>query len=160
MTIALRDARSGRGADACPTDRADEPAGRSPSSARRRSSTNGRVSSFVAEFIGESNVIEGRVAEGPSFVLGGRRALPDAHAIGSSGRLPADDRAPGEVLTGRPAADTPGALPGVVSGLVYVGDFTRYLVDVEGGVRLIVKVQNRRTTATRAHGGRAGGAAP
>jgi putative spermidine/putrescine transport system ATP-binding protein len=44
------------------------------------------------------------------------------------------------------ATDTPDALAGVVAGLVYVGDCTRYLIDVEGGVRLTVKIQNRRTT--------------
>ena len=54
------------------------------------------------------------------------------------------------------AADAPGALPGVVSSVVYVGDCTRYLVDVEGGVRLIVKVQNRRTTARVRTGERVG----
>jgi ABC-type Fe3+/spermidine/putrescine transport system ATPase subunit len=34
---------------------------------------------------------------------------------------------------------------GTIIGLVYVGDFTRYLVEIAGGQRLIVKAQNRRS---------------
>ncbi|MBV9785896.1 MAG: ABC transporter ATP-binding protein [Acidisphaera sp.] len=104
-------------------------------------------SRFVAEFIGESNVIEGRLEDGAGFV-----------AVGGA-RFPAPCQKAGDptLMVVRPEKfslappGTPG-IPGVVAGLVYVGDFTRYLVDVEGGLRLIVKVQNRRT-ADRARDG-------
>jgi len=115
------------------------------------------VDRFVAEFIGESNVIEGRLAEGPSFVSAGGACFPvePAHAVAGPGRAVLMVVRP-EKLSLVPSTDTPGALAGVVSSLVYVGDCTRYLVEVEGGVRLIVKVQNRGTTERVRAGERVG----
>jgi putative spermidine/putrescine transport system ATP-binding protein len=108
---------------------------------------------FVAEFIGESNVIEGEVqsvdgADGVRFVS------PE----GTRFRV-ARDRcapAPGEkgLLVLRPeklslngpvsSADSECELAGRVVGLVYVGDFTRYHVETAAGLRVTVKMQNNR----------------
>ena len=41
--------------------------------------------------------------------------------------------------------ESAGMIAATVVGLVYVGDFTRYLVEIAGGQRLIVKAQNRRS---------------
>ncbi|MEO9188654.1 MAG: ABC transporter ATP-binding protein [Acetobacteraceae bacterium] len=115
------------------------------------------VSRFVAEFIGESNVIEGRVAEGPSFVsaAGARFPIEPATGVAAAGESALMVVRP-EKLSLAPFADAPGTLAGVVSSVVYVGDCTRYLVEVAGGVRLIVKVQNRRTTERVRAGERVG----
>jgi spermidine/putrescine ABC transporter ATP-binding subunit len=112
---------------------------------------------FVAEFIGESNVVEGRIDEGPSFVSAGGARFPLAPGpdVGCPGQ-PALMVVRPEKLSLASFADTPGTLPGVVSSLVYVGDCTRYLIDVEGAVRLVVKVQNRRTSEHARQGERVG----
>ncbi len=98
-------------------------------------------SRFVAEFIGETNVIEGAVAEPGVFAAGGvRLALPDRAA-----------RAGAALLVVRPEklalcspADAPAGFAGTVRGLVYVGDCTRYRVEVAGGLLLTVQTPNRR----------------
>jgi spermidine/putrescine transport system ATP-binding protein len=95
---------------------------------------------FVAEFIGESNVIAGRI-DGAWFVGPGSVRLP----------CPSDGSRSATLMVVRPEkltltqADAPGAIAGSIVGLVYVGDFTRYLVEIAGGQRLIVKAQNRRS---------------
>ena len=113
---------------------------------------------FVAEFIGESNIIEGRVeadgsadrawfvaTEGARFPVSlrrcdapaGERGLlvirPEKLSLGSGGR-------------------SDGGIPGQVIELVYVGDFTRYRIETATGLHLTVKVQNSRT-ASRARPG-------
>lgn len=115
------------------------------------------ASRFVAEFIGESNVIEGCIAEGPSFVAAGGLRFPVAPAAEAAPRGQAALMVVRpEKLSLAPLAEAPGALPGVVSGMVYVGDRTRYIVEMAGGVRLIVKVQNRNTTGRLSAGERVG----
>jgi spermidine/putrescine ABC transporter ATP-binding subunit len=95
---------------------------------------------FVAEFIGESNVVAGRV-DGPWFITPGGARLP----------CPGDGPPAATLMVVRPEkftlAQTPdtAAIMGTIIGLVYVGDFTRYLVEIAGGQRLIVKAQNRRS---------------
>lgn len=109
------------------------------------------ASRFVAEFIGESNVVEGRVenggfraVEGPSFPL-----LPGATRVGRA-------------IVVRPekftfaAPDAPSAIPGLVAELVYVGDFTRYRVELAEGLQVTVKVQNGPGSARLGVGERVG----
>jgi spermidine/putrescine ABC transporter ATP-binding subunit len=105
---------------------------------------------FVASFIGETNFLPGTV-----------EAVEHGHgrvAVGAQRVLAALDRplAPGtpvqvavrpEKLVLRPAATDPGSpqdsrLPGRVAGRLFLGDFNRYLVDVAGPHRLLVKSQN------------------
>ena len=108
------------------------------------------VSRFVAEFIGESNLIEGRIEAGSD----GRQA--HFAAVGGA-RLPVatDGTAirPGEsgILVVRPESlafvppDPPGdGIPARVIELVYVGDFMRYFVEAQGGLQLTLKIPNSR----------------
>lgn len=112
---------------------------------------------FVAEFIGESNVIEGSIAEGPSFITTRGLRFPigpvaAAMPVGSAALMVVRP----EKLLVAPSADAPGTLAGVISSIVYVGDRTRYIIEMQGGVRLIVKVQNRAATDRLAVGERVG----
>ena len=108
------------------------------------------ASRFVAEFIGETNLVEGRLEsgvfralEGPSFPL-----LPGT----------ADGRAivvrPEKFTFADPAA--PGAIPGRIAELVYVGDFTRYRVELADKLHVTVKVQNGRNASRLAPGEQVG----
>jgi putative spermidine/putrescine transport system ATP-binding protein len=110
------------------------------------------ISRFVAEFIGESNVIEGHVTEGGMFVATGGARFPVAPVRDPRATLMVVR--PEKLSFARP--ESPGALVGSVAGRVYVGDCTRYLIEVVGGLRLIVKVQNRRMTNRAQQGERVG----
>jgi len=96
---------------------------------------------FAAEFIGESNVIDGRV-EGGRFIGDGGLHL----------RCPSDAPRSATLMVVRPekfalvSEGSPGAISGRVVGLVYAGDVTRYLVELASGHRVIVKTQNRRAS--------------
>jgi spermidine/putrescine ABC transporter ATP-binding subunit len=110
------------------------------------------ITRFVAEFIGESNVIEGTATNGVFVAKGGARFPLAAE--------PAQETA---LMVVRPekfsfaaSLEAPDALPGVVAGRVYVGDCTRYLIEVAGGLRLIVKVQNRQITSHAPQGEKVG----
>jgi len=110
------------------------------------------ITRFVAEFIGESNVIEGTATDGVFVAQGGARfplAVIPAHGATLMVVRP-------EKFSFAASQESPGALPGVVAGRVYVGDCTRYLIEVAGGLRLIVKVQNRQVTSHAPQGEQVG----
>ena len=104
------------------------------------------ASQFVARFIGESNLLEGRVAlaDGRALFVQGGVALP-------LGGVPATVR-PGEpcTLMVRPekialepgGGDAAGGLVGTVESAVYVGEFTRYRVRVGLDVAIAAKSSN------------------
>jgi putative spermidine/putrescine transport system ATP-binding protein len=96
------------------------------------------ASRFVAEFIGESNVLSGHV-DGTWFSAEGGVRLPCPDDAPRDATLMVVR--PEKLALTSPSADT---IAGTVVGLVYVGDFTRYLVEIAGGHRLTVKAQNRR----------------
>ncbi len=111
---------------------------------------------FVADFIGESNFIEGAVAR-----LDGSAVWMEAPGLGEL-RAPArPGLTPGVAvaLTVRPekivpvengvAPDT-NILPGVVEDVVFVGEMRRYVVRLPGEQRLVLKAQNR--TGVRNYG--------
>jgi len=111
---------------------------------------------FVAEFVGESNVIEGTVAAG----AGGGLALLTAKGL----RLPlrAGGAAVGERLTllVRPekitlAAGGDALLEGEVAEAIYLGEATRYVVRA-GDETLVVKHQNTAAGGALAVGARVG----
>ena len=107
------------------------------------------ASRFVASFIGESNLLEGRVESsdgGAVFVHGGGVRLP----------LSPGPRAfrPGEscTLMVRPekialGPEAPDGLPGTVETVVYVGEFTRYAVRVAPEMMISVKTPNTHAVA-------------
>jgi putative spermidine/putrescine transport system ATP-binding protein len=99
---------------------------------------------FVAEFIGESNLIEGRLVERGCFMTDGGvrfsvRSDGDLRE-GEPGLLVAR---PEKFFLAPPSSPDPGIV-GRISEHVYVGDFTRYRVAIHGGLSLVVKVQNHR----------------
>jgi len=115
------------------------------------------ASRFVAEFIGESNVIEGRAtADGLFVATGGARfplgPAPDHAATRDATLMMVRP----EKLSFAASVESPGVLVGEVIGRIYVGDCTRYLIEVAGGLRLVVKVQNRRMTDLAQPGERVG----
>ncbi len=116
---------------------------------------------FVADFIGETNFLEGRLEE-----MKGERGIVRTRAGGLvlQGTLPAERIASGEdvTLTIRPekltlvaaqkdeqepnASADPDAetthLPATVVATTYIGTDTRYEVELAGGARLTVRLQN------------------
>jgi ABC-type Fe3+/spermidine/putrescine transport system ATPase subunit len=109
---------------------------------------------FVAEFIGESNVIEGRVEPAGQanddgwFVTpeGARFPVALEHCEAPAGQPSLLVLRPEKLSLG-PAEHSDRGMPGRVAELVYVGDFTRYRIEVDTGLRLTVKVQNNRSAA-------------
>ena len=100
---------------------------------------------FVAEFIGESNVIEGALESASSFVAtdGLRFALAgsDEAAVGRRATLV---MRPEKLSLARRAPDER-SVRGQVRERVYVGDFTRYRVELAKDLVVTVKVQNNRS---------------
>jgi ABC-type Fe3+/spermidine/putrescine transport system ATPase subunit len=100
---------------------------------------------FVAEFIGESNVIEGRLdAIGCFMTESGTRfpvAVDGDLRVGEQGLLIVRP----EKFSLMQLSPADQGVMGLVSEHVYVGDFTRYRVEVQGGLSLTVKVQNSRS---------------
>ena len=107
------------------------------------------ASRFVASFIGESNLLEGRVESsdgGAVFVHGGGVRLPlspgpRAFRPGESCTLMVR---PEKIALGPEAAD---GLPGTVETVVYVGEFTRYGVRVAPEMMISVKTPNTHAVA-------------
>jgi putative spermidine/putrescine transport system ATP-binding protein len=102
---------------------------------------------FVAEFIGESNLLAGRVE-----ATGGRPVLVTAAGArlpGSPGRLAlrAGETCtlmvrPEKIVIGPAGTDPDGGLAGMVEEVVYVGEFTRYRVRVAPDTDVSVKTPN------------------
>jgi len=106
------------------------------------------ASRFVAEFIGESNLLEGRVesADGGTVFVDGRgvrlRVAPGPQAPRSGEPYTLMVR-PEKIALGPAGADPiEEGLAGAVEEVVYVGEFTRYRVRVAPGVVIGVKTAN------------------
>ena len=90
------------------------------------------ASAFVAGFVGTSNLVSGEVAQritGSSEMFSIR---PEKIHL--------------DTTSGEPEKDML-CIDGVVRDVVYLGLFTRYLVEIEGGNDLVVVVQNLNTTS-------------
>lgn len=90
------------------------------------------ASAFVAGFVGTSNLVSGAVAR---RIIGSEQTFsirPEKIHLGSVSE---------EVGTDMYAVD------GLVRDVVYLGLFTRYLVEIDGGSDLIVVAQNLKTTS-------------
>jgi len=109
------------------------------------------ASRFVANFIGESNLLEGRVESadgGAVFVHGGNLRLPVSPSprpfhSGESCTLMVR---PEKIALGPGGSDATQGLPGAVETVVYVGEFTRYRVRVAPEVVFSVKIPNTQAT--------------
>jgi putative spermidine/putrescine transport system ATP-binding protein len=101
---------------------------------------------FVADFVGETNILEGRIT--------GEGSMPTlAIATGVQVRAPSNrswksgERAflilrPECVRIGRRAESCANRLEGAIERVIYVGDVSRVLITMSGGQTLIAKVQN------------------
>jgi len=87
---------------------------------------------FVAGFVGTSNLVAGEVARRITGSPDRFSVRPEKIHLAR-----ADDRVEGDMF----AAD------GTVRDVVYLGLFTRYLVELEGGGDLVVVEQNLKTTS-------------
>lgn len=90
------------------------------------------ASAFVAGFVGTSNLVSGEAAKrvtasGQTFSI-----RPEKIHLGSVKEKPAKDMV---------------SVDGLVRDVVYLGLYTRYLVEIDGGVDLVVVEQNLRTTS-------------
>src|SRR5439155_20586775 len=105
------------------------------------------ASRFVAEFIGESNLLDGRVESadgGPVFATGDGvrlRVTPGPQAPPPGERCTLMLR-PEKIALAPAEAHASDGLPGEVEEVVYVGEFTRYRVRVAPGVVIGVKTPN------------------
>ncbi len=87
---------------------------------------------FVAGFVGTSNLLSGAVAK---RITGSEQMFsirPEKIHLGAESDKPEKD-----MLT----------IDGVIRDVVYLGLFTRYLVEIEGGSDLVVIEQNLKTTS-------------
>jgi spermidine/putrescine transport system ATP-binding protein len=105
-------------------------------------------SRFVADFIGETNFIEGEVVESASD-----KTVVD---LGSGVKIAArrvDDLSPGQTVTvalrpekmslhATPAADNGASVPATVQEAVYIGTDTRYTLCLTERHRVVVRIQN------------------
>jgi putative spermidine/putrescine transport system ATP-binding protein len=90
------------------------------------------ASPFVAGFVGTSNLVSGEVAK---RITGSDQMFsirPEKIHLGSAADKPEKDML---------------SIDGVVRDVVYLGLFTRYLVEIEGGNDLVVVEQNLKTTS-------------
>jgi putative spermidine/putrescine transport system ATP-binding protein len=90
------------------------------------------ASPFVAGFVGTSNLVSGEVAK---RITGSEQTFsirPEKIHLDSPNGNPGRDML---------------SIDGVVRDVVYLGLFTRYLIDIEGGGDLVVIVQNLKTTS-------------
>jgi putative spermidine/putrescine transport system ATP-binding protein len=90
------------------------------------------ASPFVAGFVGTSNLISGEVARRITGSAEMFSIRPEKIHLDSTG--------------GEPEKNTL-CIDGVIRDVVYLGLFTRYLVEIEGGSDLVVIVQNLKTTS-------------
>lgn len=90
------------------------------------------ASPFVAGFVGTSNLIGGALAKRLTGSEQMFSVRPEKVLLAST-----NDQAEADMI----------AIDGVVRDVVYLGLFTRYLVEVEAGVDLVVVEQNLKTTS-------------
>jgi len=90
------------------------------------------ASPFVAGFVGTSNLIKGELAKRLTGSEQMFSVRPEKVHLGSTSDKPDKNMI---------------SIDGVVRDVVYLGLFTRYLVEAEGGVDMVVVEQNLKTTS-------------
>jgi spermidine/putrescine transport system ATP-binding protein len=119
---------------------------------------------FVADFIGETNFIPGRISslDNPLRVslADGIQVLAEQGETGLALDEPAFVSIRPEKISlfhfdQAPAADglLIASIPGRIQQAIYLGTDTRYLVQVSGGVNLVARLQNMNGTENRFHPG-------
>src|SRR6186997_2298633 len=93
------------------------------------------ASTFVAGFVGTSNLLTGETARAVIGREGIFTVRPEKIRIGDPSETPADDEA---------------SALGTIRDVVYIGPDTRYIVALETGSELVVTQQNLRTSSTEA----------
>ncbi len=90
------------------------------------------ISAFVAGFVGTSNLVRGEVAK---RITGSEQTFsirPEKIYLGSMDEKIAPDMV---------------SIEGLIRDVIYLGLYTRYLVEVDGSVDLVVIEQNQKTTS-------------
>ena len=90
------------------------------------------ASAFVAGFVGTSNLVSGEIAQRITGSPEMFSIRPEKIHLDTNNHEPANDML---------------CIDGVVRDVIYLGLFTRYLVEIEGGVDLVVVEQNLKTTS-------------
>jgi putative spermidine/putrescine transport system ATP-binding protein len=90
------------------------------------------ASPFVAGFVGTSNLISGEMAKRMTGSEQMFSVRPEKIQLGSAGDKPDKEMV---------------SIDGIVRDVVYLGLFTRYLVEIEDGSDLVVVQQNLKTTS-------------
>jgi len=93
------------------------------------------ASTFVAGFVGTSNLLTGETARAVIGRDGIFTVRPEKIRIGDPSETPADDE---------------GSALGTIRDVIYIGPDTRYIVALETGSELVVTQQNLRTSSTEA----------
>jgi len=90
------------------------------------------ASEFVAGFVGTSNLVSGEVAKRITNLDGTFSIRPEKiHLVNINEKAPADNY----------------TTDGIVRDVIYLGLYTRYLVELDGGGDLVVVEQNLKTTS-------------
>lgn len=105
------------------------------------------VNRFVADFIGESNFLEGisvgSEAGKTSLQIGATTVeATDGRRVAQMGETVLVTLRPEKMCLASAGEIIPGALKGTVEEVIYIGTDTRYLVRLEHGTTVIVRVQN------------------
>ena len=115
-------------------------------------------SRFVADFIGESNFLPGRVVGGAGAAVAFEtRRGAKLHATAGPGATPGAAVLfvrPEKIALAREPDDQGDAILGTVRDVVYVGESCRYHVELDTGDSLIAKQMNAVTRAAHAPGDR------
>jgi spermidine/putrescine ABC transporter ATP-binding subunit len=113
---------------------------------------------FVADFIGESNFLPGRVVgvagAGVAFETRRGAKLQATAGPGAAAGAAVLFVRPEKIALVREAGDHGDAIPGTVRDVVYVGESCRYHVELDTGDDLVVKQMNAVTRAAHAPGDR------
>ena len=117
------------------------------------------ATTFVADFIGESNIVPLSVVRDGSdwrgeTAAGQHLALPADFALGDGARTHLVVRPEKLRIVDETPAPPGTVLSGVVRECVYVGDTTRYVIDAGDGLSIVARIQNRSGEARASEGER------
>jgi spermidine/putrescine ABC transporter ATP-binding subunit len=101
---------------------------------------------FVADFVGETNIIDGQVVVAGSTVSALVAPGIEVHAQSNRPWAKGDDVCivlrPECIRTGAAAQGCENRLEGIVERVIYIGDVSRFMVTLPSGQTLVVKIQN------------------